>query len=287
MAVAVACVGDSGNPAPTAEGGVDVQSETDSAVADVTALDASTTCDVAKPFGIPQPVAGLEGAFTVRLSPDYLTAYFSVVEDGGIHAYSATRTTVNSAFGARTALLPSTIVRDPTVTGDELSMLFWGSGADDIYLATRATKNGSFSAPVLVTGVNTAGEEAYPFVREDGKVLYHTSPNGLARSTNGGAGFGSPTPITELKLGGINWFPTVTPDDLVIYWAAVFSDGGGGSFAIWVATREAVNDVFSGAHPVTELNTASNNKPNFITRDRCTLYFARTGVGVMVATKSP
>jgi hypothetical protein len=283
-----ACVGDSGTSTPDA-GGQAAQSSSDVGV-DVAptdaGADAATQCDVAKPFGSPQPVAGLESALSARLSPDYLTAYFSVAEEAGIRAYSATRNSTSSAFGSRTAVLPSTLVRDPTVTGDGLSMLFWGNGADDVWLATRSSPDASFANPVAVSGVNTAGEEAYPFVREDGKILYHTSPNGLARSTNGGGGFATPTTITELKLGGINWYPAVTPDDLVIYWAANVPDAGAGAFDVWVATRASVNDVFSGAHAVTELNTAATEKPNFITRDRCSLYFARGGV-VMVATKTP
>lgn len=68
-------------------------------------------------------------------------------------------------------------------------------------------------------------------------------------------------------------------------------EAGTGAFDIWTASRTSAANPFSSLHAVTELNSASNDIPTFLTPDRCTLYLQSDrpgGVGgydIYVATK--
>ena len=74
----------------------------------------------------------------------------------------------------------SITVGHPSISKDGLSLYFvsnmaGGFGENDIYVMTRKSKSAKFSKPVnLGFEVNTAGDEMYPFIRENG-ILYFCS----------------------------------------------------------------------------------------------------------------
>ena len=327
----IACVGDSSSPTLTPDSGPDVDasaldgaSPNDSATEDAEG-DASTNadaavrlCDVAKPFGAPVKVTSLDltgGEGSLRLSADYLTGYYQNNQDGGIGMLNAaTRATPTAPFGASTIVpgiysTSSNGDAHPSVSGDGLSLYFdttlatsaGGSGTQNIFRSVRMHLGDAWGAPAALANVDSAQIVEEPFIREDGRELYFSysangSPEAIYRSlSNDGQAFGAPTPVSELASGVNDGLATVTPDDLVIYFESQRTDGGAkGGTDVWVASRASTSDPFSNLTNVAELNTPSDDRPDFITRDRCTFYFHQSlmsdaGVTreIFVATKSP
>ncbi|HEY1958493.1 MAG TPA: hypothetical protein VGH28_22905 [Polyangiaceae bacterium] len=292
------CVGDSSSTAQ--DGGPDATTDAvpaQDASNDVSDAGGPTSCDVDSSFGSASLVAGLPAGSTyLRLTPDHLTGYFQLANDAGTNnVYVAQRTDESAPFGSAAVAIGDDDARQPAVTGDGLAIYFWGyrpttdpGHGDDIFYASRATTAVPFGSPTRLTTVDSDSDDSSPFIREDGKVLYLVSDTvgtGFARSVNTGAGFGAPTPVTELSSGVGDIDPAVTPDDLVVYWSSKRTGGGGGDYDIWVATRQQAGDVFSNLRPVSELNSASAEHVDFITEDRCSIYFHRPGVGIFVASK--
>jgi len=87
-------------------------------------------------------------------------------------------------FGLEQAVLDSFNFRHPTLSPDETTMIFSSDmltgnmsqdGTSDLWMSTYDKKAKRWSKPVnLGAGINTAGREGYPFVREDG-TLYFSS----------------------------------------------------------------------------------------------------------------
>jgi hypothetical protein len=86
--------------------------------------------------------------------------------------------------------------------------------------------------------------------------------------------FDSPMPMTELNSAAPDSSPTVTPDDLVIYFASQRMDGNAqGDYDIWTASRSSAMAPFNAPSNVAELNTSSAELVDFISRDGCEIFF--------------
>jgi hypothetical protein len=258
---------------------------------------------VTTPFGPAQPVAELDDVGEnqhLRLSSDYLTAYFSSTRGSAVpvlHLYTAVRPSLVMPFANVTAMSTlnagNTEDARSTVTGDGLTIFFHSTrGPDTIYVAKRAKVGDAFGAPAPMMGAG-AGFDS-PFVREDGAELYYVSAGNILVSTIDNSGALGPPVAFSLGGSGIATAPTVTPDDLVLYFGSSRTDVSAGANDIWVATRSTANDPWGTPVHVGELATAGDEKPSFITRDRCTLYFYRNesdgGGGsyeTYVATRKP
>jgi hypothetical protein len=307
---------DAAAPADASEAGPDVAPGAETGSPDAAPDAPAAMCDVSKPFGAPLLVTSIDMTGTetgLRLSADYLSGYFAAqpAVGGSLTMYEAQRTDPMGPFGTPVALttLNATGGSHPCVTGDGRTLFFdstiapdaGGLGHLDLFLATRSTASSTFTPAGALLNIDTAGyDETEPFVREDGQVLYFTSSatggGDIYRSTMVGAAFGVPAPVTELNTPSIEGVPTVTADDLVMYFSSTRTDGGAlGMDDIWVATRASTGAPFGTLRNVTELNTTSGERPDFVTRDRCTIYFHRgyvTDAGVSaravwMATKSP
>ena len=334
-AVIAACVGDSSSGASTSpDAGSATDTGTvianDGSLADAGSIDgnapvdaggdaAQPMCNPTKPFSAPTMVTSLDvvgDEGTLRLSSDYLTGYYATTPaDGGPGMlYSAQRPSIGAPFGPSQLLAGiftpgSSGDSHPSVSGDGLSLYFdqsvsvdaGGLGMITTYLASRANTSQTFGAPSTVQGVSSETGANEPFIREDGQALYFTATGANAvpqiyRALKGPSGFATPTLVSELNTNAGEDLATVTPDDLVIYFNSFRTDGGAkGGYDIWVATRTSTAAPFGTPVNVSELNTADGDRPNFITRDRCTLYFHRSYApdgsaatrSIWVATKSP
>jgi hypothetical protein len=268
---------------------------------DVVSPEAS--CDPSMPFDPPMLVQGLSDALTtvesLRLSPDELTAYFSATGRtdmvgyvGYNDIYTATRETPSSPFHNIAPILGSGINTpdeelDPTVSGDGLTLVFARGRpmADpvDLHYARRAFTSLPFTDVALFPNVNdsSARYHAFPFLREDGEILYFASANvdlywARREGLGSDAGYTTPMPITELNIGGFSQIaPVVTLDGGTIYYATDRNDGGAqGDYDIWMATRASPSDPFSVPVNVKALNSWSFDIPTFVNRNGCTLYFS-------------
>jgi Tol biopolymer transport system component len=271
-------------------------------------------CDTAKPFGRGQPALGLTNAGLtsnegLRLLPDYETGYFSgsrLGSDTSGDLYAVQRNAQTLRLDEATPVDGTGINTadnegDPTFDRNTLTLIFARSQGNSthLYHATRSGRAGPFVYAGLLPGANEpAASDQTPFLREDGQVLYFASSRVPARGTDiyraarTGTALGTPEAVAELNTESDELCAAVTPDDLTIYFASN-RPGGAGYEDIWMATRPSIADPFSAPRNVTELNTTSSDRPSFVTRDGCTLYYT-TGEGaggapflVYVATRPP
>ncbi len=295
LVVVAGCVGDSN---ATTDAGSDVSASDQFVAPETSSNDAGDSaapqCDVSKPFNAPTLVSeldtsGYEGHLV--LAANYLSGYFQSTrgsDAGAKQVYSTTRTALTSPFANVTLVNNESV---PSVTGDDLELY---SLTTTINLATRTNTSTAFGPTATVAGLTGFD---YASVREDGAEIYvhGQSDSNIYRAQKVASGFSAPTLVTELvATGAIQYFVTVTPDDLVIYYASTRTDVSSGALDVWVATRSSSSVAFGQLKNVTELNTTADDRPSFITRDRCTLYFTRRAsvdAGVVetiwVATKAP
>jgi hypothetical protein len=266
------------------------------------------TCDISTPFGAPVLLAGVNGSsndYFARLSPDELTVYFASDRRGNDDIYSATRASRNDAFGTPVAVpgVNSTASDAwPTVTADGLTMYLQtnvaGPGAYQIYGTHRATPADPFAAPGSVGNINIGGATIRgPFVLPDGSALYYSSNEtlsgklGIRRAPHLTDGtFSLSAEVGGLVSNSYDGSPVVTSDELMIYFGSDRADAAAkGNQDIWVATRASRNVDFNVPRIVPELNTADIDTPDWLSPDRCRLYFTRHGSGqykVYVASRS-
>jgi len=104
--------------------------------------------------------------------------------------------------------------------------------------------------------------------------------------------FTTSTLVMELASSAEDGYPAISPDQLVIYFASARA-GGAGNFDIWRASRTSTSTAFGAPVRVTELATANDDIPTWISADLCRLYFMsdRSGgmgnLDIYVASRSP
>lgn len=245
------------------------------------------TCDVDAAFGTPVAIMALDTTANdahPRLTQDELVAYFQSNRDGGaglLDIYSATRSGLDAGWTKVTNIgtVNSTSSEyEPSISNDQLRLYL--VYASDVYEATRGATTAPFSAPTAVTPLDTTASESGPYLLPNGNV-YFTSTRAsdagvfaLYVATPGSdGGFGAPTAVSgaDFATGEIR-FGAVTPDELVLYFASTRTGNLGGR-DIYVATRATPTDAFGPARQVAEVSSASNEYPDWISPDRCRLYF--------------
>lgn len=145
-------------------------------------------------FSVPQPLAGNlntpshEGV--CAFDKDFGTIFFTLCRYDGeerfaCDIYYSERS--GSAWGSPQALSiidreadDSSKVGHPCLTPDQKFLLFssdmpGGKGGRDIWYVTFNPKNFSIGKPINLSGVNTSGDEMFPFVAEDGTLYFASS----------------------------------------------------------------------------------------------------------------
>jgi Tol biopolymer transport system component len=281
-------------PVSPLDGAVEASPGADAAVDADAAL--VVRCDLAKPFGTPVAVTGLEviaagpvNDFGCSLSPDERTIYFASDRPGGVGGfdlYTATRANTDASFSAVTSITSLNTVDDerhPSATADGLLLVFRrsaaGGGLGDISLASRLSSFVPFGNPTAIPSLSTAAEEADPFVTASGDSIYVTTvrsaqPSGIYIASRGaGLSYSVPTPVPG--LAGVS-DATPSADELTVF---VASSAGGAGQNIQVATRSSKGAAFGAATDVSTLNSPSSDQPDWLSPDGCRLYLtsARTG----------
>ena len=162
------------------------------------------------------------------------------------------------------------------------------------FFTSKQDRKGEWSTPVLADEnemVNTAASEGTPFMNEKYTKMYFTRCLSDAHKKNGcqimmaGKSGGAFSEARPVEIAGVDTLdivghPTLTSDELVIYFAAERKGGFGGN-DIWVAMRDNTSDPFR--HPFNlgeRINTAGNEVFPFLRYDTV-LYFASDGHGGM------
>ena len=170
------------------------------------------------------------------------------------------------------------------ITGQEFTDLF----------ISKQDRQGKWSTPVLADeseSVNTEASEGSPFMNSKYTKLYFTRCQNGAHRKNGcqimvaaksGGTFSNAQPIeiTSVDTLDIVGHPTLSNDELIMYFAAERKGGFGGK-DIWISTRENVSEPFGRPFNLGEkVNTAGDEMYPFLRYDT-TLYFASNGHGGM------
>jgi peptidoglycan-associated lipoprotein len=162
------------------------------------------------------------------------------------------------------------------------------------FFTSKQDRKGDWSTPILADeseNVNTAASEGTPFMNERCTKMYFTRCQNGAHRKNGcqimvaGKSGGSFSEAHPVEIAGVDTLdivghPTLTNDELVIYFAAERKGGFGGN-DIWVAMRDNANEPFK--HPFNlgeRINTPGNEVFPFLRYDTV-LYFASDGHGGM------
>jgi len=188
------------------------------------------------------------------------------------------------------------------VTSNALNLFLESSGPGtyDVYVATRTSTAAQFSTPSLVPNVDSNLGDGQPHILADGSALYFVSfrpgvgDADIWRSSfQPGAGFAAPVIVSTINTPGPEYAATPTTDELAIYFASNRADAPAkGSFDIWMAKRASSSASFDPPVNVQELNTSNNEIPDWISPDRCRLYFDRLGTTaggdkIYVAERAP
>jgi len=142
-----------------------------------------------KPVNLGFPVNSASREFTQSISADGLSLYFGSERSGGSGSddiWVTTRATIHDPWSEPVNLGPivnsSSRECGPSISSDGSTLFFESdqSGGHsfykDIWMTTRATKDGGWSEPVnLGPMVNTWEEELRPSISADGRTLYFVS----------------------------------------------------------------------------------------------------------------
>lgn len=161
----------------------------------------------------------------------------------------------------------------------------------DLY-RSRLDRNEQWSSPVLLDEdevINTSANEGSPFMNSSFTSLYFTRCNNIPQQNSGcqifvsnrsGRNWSAPTLVQIRGVDSLDvvGHPTLSSDELIMYFAAERKGGYGGK-DIWVALRDNKNQAFNrplNIGPV--INTKGDEVFPFLRNDT-TLYFASDGHG--------
>ena len=227
-------------------------------------------CDPFAPFETITLVDSLNTPFLdggVRLTSDELVAYWHSERGGLYEGWTAQRATRDQPFGMATKFVASTFMLWPTLTEDELTMVYTNNA--DLLLTTRATLTDVFPNGTGIAAVTTAVIESSPFLGPLGATLYFNRSPGVLLA--------APWPVTgpgqtiaELDTTAAEVAPVLSADERVIYFSrfSVTAD-----LDTWVAVRDNPASQFGTAQVVPELNTGGADNPTWLSPDLCRLYF--------------
>ena len=162
------------------------------------------------------------------------------------------------------------------------------------FFTSKQDRKGEWSTPVLADeaeNVNTEASEGTPFMNAKYTKMYFTRCQNGAHRKNGcqimvaGKSGGAFSEARPVEIAGVDTLdivghPTLSSDELIMYFAAERKDGFGGN-DIWVAMRDNANEAFKRPFNLGEkINTAGNEVFPFLRNDT-TLYFSSDGHGGM------
>lgn len=229
-------------------------------------------CDPQAPFTSVTPIDSLnttdiDGA--LRLTADETVAYWHTLRSGSFQLWTASRASRDLPFENPTVVEPDIGVYWPTVTSDQLTLLY--STNNDIKIATRGAVTDAFPAGVVAAGLDSTLDQNDPFLGPLGTAVYFTqyAPDGKLSAAPWPPTGAVAQPIAELDTPEHEFSPVLSDDERVIY----FSRYGASPDDIFMAIRDSVSSRFSAPVAVAELNTPQDDGPTWLSGDLCRLYF--------------
>jgi len=284
----------------------------------VLALTFGLAAEVAKAdfaFGEPTSLGPIvnssAGDGTPCISADGLELYFLSQRAGGLGSgdiWVTKRASINDDWGTPINLgspvNSSSFELCPHISRDGLTLYFTslrpgGYGQDDLYMATRATKEDNWGNAVNLGPV--VNSDTYDFgtcVSADGLELYFHAwnrPGGhgeldlwVATRETTDDDWGQPVNLgAPVNSSASEGYPSLSTDGLTLFFSdhpvnATPRPGGYGGTDIWVTTRATKNDPWGkpvNAGPT--INSSANEDGPSISADGSTLYFQYSQPGVI------
>lgn len=240
--------------------------------------------------GLDSPSADEDATMSVDRREIFLVSGRS----GNAEIWRATRPMASGAWNPPTIV---TELKDPAVEStpelsrDGLSMWFastraGSTGADDVWLTTRTSIGGTWTAPVRVAELSSpVVDRGFALFQDERAMLLHSNRSGtlgtndLFLSTRATTtdpwstpvGLGTPPNTSETEQHG--W---MTNCGLYL----VFHSTPTGGADLFITTRPSIDAAFASPTPISELNIANEDDKDFkLSADRRYGYFASTRDG--------
>lgn len=142
----------------------------------------------------------------------------------------------------------------------------------------RCNPTAAFGTPVAVTALNTSSNDEAARLSSNELTVYSSSDRGggvgswdiwLATRASTSDAFGTPSLLAGVNTTGLERYPTVTADGLVLY-AFVGADP---NYDLAIATRASVTSSFSALSTIAALNTSGSDELPYALPDGSAIYF--------------
>ncbi len=149
-----------------------------------------------------------------------------------------------------------------------------------IYQATRDESSGSLVVSEISTLTQSDRQVDYPWISVDNLRMYYYIAYGDTRKLIVTERDSVDDPwlpgvgVAELNALGDVANPSLTPDELTIFFTGTSVSGGEGGYDIWMATRPDRESPFGNVTNLTEMNSLAWDFHPSISPDGLTLYFA-------------
>jgi hypothetical protein len=177
------------------------------------------------------------------------------------------------------------------LTPDELTCVFARSrsgGTTDLYLATRASADADFDAPMLLGTVNSVNSELWPTLSPDALLLLFDSDRAtnkfhvyVARRGDAASPFGPPSASVALADGDAE--PMLANATSLYFTSSTRTGLGMGD--IWRVDIDSTGAAGTPAAVIGGINSAANETAPAVTSDERVMAFARDG-DVYLASRS-
>jgi Tol biopolymer transport system component len=191
----------------------------------------------------------------------------------------------------------------PAPSADSSTLYFSAvDESEDIFFATRSTRENRFSLAALVPGVNSPdSEDGTPFITADDRSLYFFSTRidaeapgerDLWLSTRSGAGaaFSTPVVVPGINSAGLEHLPRLTLDGLTLMFVSARSSPNEFS-NIWQARRATTTAPWAEPVELPGVNSNAREEGFWLSADELTVFFASNRLGevedmdIFVATR--
>jgi hypothetical protein len=243
------------------------------------------------PFGAPELVVELNSAmddWTVTLSADENEAVLASWRAGGQRIFAATRTGPGMPFGSPVLVSQvdsGTSDSTPMLSFDGLTLMLsstrpGGLGSADLWSFTRPDRGSAFGSPLHLVELSSSRFESKPWLSPDGLRVYLSSDRGtdrdlyIAERASPSGMFGTPVLIPELSSPGLDGGPTLSADELELFFTSDRS-GGVGLHDVWVARRASRMQPFGPPENVTAVNTTFDDLSHWLSANGRAFYHAR------------
>ena len=161
----------------------------------------------------------------------------------------------------------------------------------DVWRSNRASRAAAWSAPVNATELNSPARDLPRPLGDRGRTMPMSSERKsmsryqtyLAVRASASAPFASPLPIPELAFPDRSTVDAFLTDDglTLLYSSGSFNGLTTEPADLYVAVRGSTSEPFSASAPLSELNTASEERDPWLSPDGKTLFFVSNRDGLL------